>query len=79
VLLRHVVFGEVTSDQLSDGGVVRTLGGRLAVEISEEGVSFNGAPLAEADLKASNGIMHVVGGVIPETAPDDETEAGEGE
>lgn len=72
VLLRHVAFGQITSADLTDGGVVRTIGGRLAVDFSDAGVSFNGSPLVEADLKASNGVIHIVGGVIPEKTPEEE-------
>ncbi len=74
VLLRHVAFGKTTSGDLADGGVVRTIGGRLAVSFSDEGVTFNGTPLVEADLDASNGVLHIVGGVIPETTPEEEDE-----
>ncbi|MDB4438557.1 fasciclin domain-containing protein [bacterium] len=70
VLLRHVAFGKTTSGDLADGGVVRTIGGRLAIGISDEGVTFNGTPLVEADLDASNGVIHIVGGVIPESTPE---------
>ncbi len=73
VLLRHIVYGKVTSGDLSDGGIVRTAGwDRVSVAIGEGGVTFNGAPLVEADLKASNGVIHIIGGVIPETAPAEE-------
>jgi uncharacterized surface protein with fasciclin (FAS1) repeats len=71
VLLRHLAYGKITSADLSDGSVVRTIGGRLAVDISDSGATFNGAPLLEADLSASNGVLHIVGAVIPETNPDD--------
>jgi uncharacterized surface protein with fasciclin (FAS1) repeats len=70
VLLRHVAYGKITSADLSDDSVVRTIGGRLAVDISDEGATFNGAPLLEADLSASNGVLHIVGAVVPETSPD---------
>ena len=72
VLLRHVAYGKITSADLSDGSVVRTIGGRLAVDISDEGATFNGSPLLEADLSASNGVLHIVGAVVPETTPDDD-------
>ncbi|HBF17934.1 MAG TPA: hypothetical protein DDW37_09880, partial [Verrucomicrobiales bacterium] len=32
VLLRHIAYGKITSADLSDGAVVRTIGGRLAVD-----------------------------------------------
>ena len=50
--------------------MVRTIGGRLAVDISDSGATFNGAPLLEADLDASNGVLHIVGEVIPERSPE---------
>ena len=77
VLLRHVAFGKITSNHLADGGVVRTIGGRLSVDFSEDGVTFNGSPLVEADLEASNGIIHIVGGVIPERTPSNDDEDDE--
>eukprot|EP01050_Picozoa_sp_SAG11_P044429 SAG11_NODE_21603_length_422_cov_0.668731_1_plen_121_part_00 len=72
VLLRHVAYGKITSADLSDDSVVRTIAGRLAVDISDEGATFNGSPLLEADLSASNGVLHIVGAVVPETTPDDD-------
>lgn len=72
VLRRHIAFGEVKAADLSDGILVRTLGNRLAVEIGEGGVSFNGAPLVEADVEASNGVIHIIGGVLPQEVPSDE-------
>ena len=70
VLLRHIAFRKITSGVLSDGGIVRTISGRLEVDISDTGATFNGTPLVEADLNASNGVLHIVGGVIPETTPE---------
>ena len=79
VLLRHLAFGKVTSGDLSDGGMLRPLSrDKINVDISEEGVTLNGVPLVEADLEASNGIIHIVAGIIPEEAPEEEEEgAGE--
>lgn len=69
VLRRHIAFGKITSADLADGAEVRTLGNRLAVQIGEGGVTFNGAPLVEADLEASNGVIHIIGGVLPQDPP----------
>lgn len=78
VLRRHIAYGEITSADLSDGAIVRTLANRLEVRIDDGGVSFNGAPLVEADLDASNGVVHIIGGVLPEEIPSTE-EPPEGE
>lgn len=69
VLRRHIAFGEITSNTLTDGISVRTLGNRLSVSISDNGVSFNGSSLIEADLKASNGVVHIIDGVLPQENP----------
>ncbi len=71
-LLRHVAFGQITSADLTDGEIVRTIGGRLVVDFSNAGVSFNGYPLVEADLNASNCFIHIVGGIIPPFLKNDE-------
>ncbi len=79
VLLRHIAYGKITSADLSDGAVVRTIGGRLAVDISDSGATFNGAPLLEADLDASNGVLHIVGEVIPERSPENGDDGDDGD
>lgn len=66
VLTYHVVSGEVTSDQLSTG-VVDSLGGGLSVGVFDSGVVINNASVIDADVQASNGVVHVVNRVlIPE-------------
>lgn len=72
VLLNHVVSGRVMSNQLSTG-YVRTLAtygstnSNLSMFINTaEGVLINGTvAVATPDIMASNGVIHVVGTVIP--------------
>jgi transforming growth factor-beta-induced protein len=63
ILLYHVVQGVVYSYQLTDG-FVPTLNG-AAVEINlENGVRVNDANVIKADLKARNGVIHVIDMVL---------------
>lgn len=67
VLTYHVVSGEVTSDQISTG-VVEALGGGLAVRAADGQVVVNNASVINADIQASNGVIHAVNRVLlPET------------
>ena len=67
VLKYHVVSGSVMSSDLSTGGV-STLGGGVAIRVSDSGVVVNNASVTNADLQASNGVIHVINRVlIPES------------
>lgn len=65
VLKLHVVRGRYEAVHLHDGQVLRTLSGqRLTVSIGDDGVRINNALVAETDLKAENGVLHVLSDVI---------------
>ena len=70
VLTYHVIAGDVMSTDLSDGMVVETLqGGELTVKINDSGVFFmdaagNMSQVVSADIEASNGVVHVIDGVL---------------
>ncbi len=67
VLGLHVVRGRFASSDLRDGQVLHALnGGRLTISIGEGGVSVNEAGVAEVDIQAANGIIHVIDAVIAE-------------
>lgn len=63
VLAYHVVPGEVTSNQLSTGPV-STLGGGVAIRVDEDRVVVNDGSVVEADIQASNGVIHAVNRVL---------------
>lgn len=66
-LLRyHVVSGVLTSDSLLDRRQLVTLSGdTLDVTVDAGGgISVGGVAIATADLEASNGVVHVIGGVL---------------
>ena len=65
VLTYHVVAGNVMSSQLADGQKVATLNGKeLTVAIKDGVVTINGTKVIAADLAGSNGVIHVVEGVL---------------
>lgn len=68
VLLYHVVDGEVPAATIATlgGQEIETLqGGTISVSITAEGVVLNGSVnVVNTDLYASNGVIHVIDGVL---------------
>jgi len=71
VLLNHVIIGEVQSSSLTNGygstqAVSNASGTNMSIYINtDNGVTFNGiSSVSTADVVASNGIVHIVDGVI---------------
>ncbi|WP_439183692.1 fasciclin domain-containing protein [Carboxylicivirga taeanensis] len=63
ILLYHVIEGKVKSDQLTNG-FVPTLNG-AAVEVNlDNGVMINNANVQYADIRALNGIIHIIDEVL---------------
>lgn len=65
ILTYHVVSGNVMAGDLTDGQKVTTLNGQeLTVSIKDGVVMIDGAKVTAADLAGSNGVIHVLDGVI---------------
>ena len=67
ILLYHVAEGKVLASQLSDGQEISTLldGGEVTVDIRSDGdVLINDAMVLTTDVKASNGVVHVINQVL---------------
>jgi uncharacterized surface protein with fasciclin (FAS1) repeats len=65
VLLYHVVRGKVTAAQLAKRTSVATLaGGQLTVRSTGSAILVNKAKVISADVVASNGVIHVINGVL---------------
>ena len=65
ILLYHVVNGKTYSADLADGQMITTLQGKdVEVTINDDGVFINGAEVTIADLRASNGVVHVIDAVL---------------
>jgi len=65
VLTYHVVSGTVYSKDLKDGQAAATVqGADIKVSLSKMGAMINDAKVVAADVKASNGVVHVINKVI---------------
>ncbi len=68
ILTYHVIPGKVMSTDLTDGMMAATVEGS-EVEISTDPVMVNGASVTQADIEASNGVIHVIDTVLmPDTS-----------
>lgn len=64
ILTYHVVSGKVKSTDLKDGMMPETVeGSKIKVQLGDE-VKINNATVVKADIKADNGIVHVIDSVI---------------
>lgn len=65
ILTYHVVSGQVLSSDLKSGQVKSSEGGAISVKVdSSTGVTVNDAKVLQPDIKASNGVIHVIDQVI---------------
>jgi len=66
VLLYHVVPGNVTADQVTklNGRSVKTLQGNSIKVKTAHGVQVDNAKVTQTDIKASNGVIHVIDTVL---------------
>jgi LPXTG-motif cell wall-anchored protein len=83
VLKLHVIAGAVDSKAATAaaGTEVETLGGKVKVELDGDKLKVGGATVVTADIKAKNGIIHVIDAVItgPAEAAAEGTEAATAE
>ena len=64
ILTYHVVPGSVVSTRLKSGDVKSVEGSSLNVAVSAGKVTVGGANVVKADIKASNGVIHVIDKVL---------------
>ncbi|WP_084657429.1 fasciclin domain-containing protein [Natronohydrobacter thiooxidans] len=65
ILTYHVVSGAVMSGDLAAGcNEVETVNGASATICAGESVTIDGANVVQADIAASNGVIHVIDAVI---------------
>ena len=65
ILTYHVVPGEVDSAEVVKLSSAKTLNGKdIAIEVKDGNVMVNSAKVVKPDVKASNGVIHVIDTVI---------------
>jgi uncharacterized surface protein with fasciclin (FAS1) repeats len=65
ILLYHVLFGDVRSDDLAEITEAPTVEGSIvAIEHSDGKILVNDAQVTELDLLASNGVIHKINTVL---------------
>ncbi len=67
VLTYHVVSGDVMSTDLKDGMEAVTVNGQKIKVDLKDGVKINDAKVTTADIKAKNGVIHVIDKVLVPT------------
>lgn len=63
ILTYHVVPGEVMAADVKDGKVKTVEGADITLS-TKDGVTVNGAKVVQADVVASNGVVHVIDAVL---------------
>ncbi|MFM6487413.1 MAG: fasciclin domain-containing protein [Dolichospermum sp.] len=64
ILTYHVVPGVITSKDIKAGEVKTVEGAVVKVEVRKGRVTINNARVKKVDLKASNGVIHVINKVL---------------
>jgi uncharacterized surface protein with fasciclin (FAS1) repeats len=64
ILTYHVVPGKVTASQVKPGAVKTVQGQSLSVRAEGGGVMVDNARVIQADVMASNGVIHVIDTVV---------------
>ena len=65
ILTYHVVPGKVMAADITDGMTAKTVeGDTIKFTIKDGNVYVNGAQVTTADVPASNGVIHVIDGVL---------------
>lgn len=64
VLMYHIARGELTSENLIGQDSLETMGGQNLTITANGNVMVNNANVIEADIEATNGVVHVVDAVL---------------
>ena len=64
VLSYHVVAGHVSARDIKSGEMMTLQGSPLTASVSSSGVEVNLAHVKQADIAATNGVVHVIDAVI---------------
>lgn len=66
ILTYHVVPGNLQSSSLENGTLTTASGGEITIDVSGDVPTVNGAKITSVDIEASNGVIHLIDGVLTE-------------
>lgn len=65
IILNHIMTGMATARSLRMMNRATTLGGlNLTIEASGDKITVNKSPLLETNIRASNGVIHIIDGTL---------------
>lgn len=65
MLLYHVASGKLTARKVVKRSTIKTVNGAsVKVRVTKKGGKVNNARVVKADVKASNGVIHVINKVL---------------
>jgi uncharacterized surface protein with fasciclin (FAS1) repeats len=64
ILTYHVISGQIYANQLQSGELVTEAGSSINIDVDGSQVKVNEAQIVEPDLKATNGVVHIVDRII---------------
>ena len=65
ILTYHVAAGKVLAEDLMDGEKIMTVeGADVVIALNEQGAFVNRIQITKTDLLASNGVVHIINGVL---------------
>ena len=64
LLKYHVIEGKVMAKDVKSGNVETLEGSKAEIKATDEGVTYGGANVTKTDVKASNGVIHVIDKVV---------------
>ena len=74
VLSYHVVPGAMLSTDLASGDIATVEGSDVTLGVEADGVTVNNANVFVPDVKASNGVIHIIDSVIVPPVPESEAD-----
>lgn len=64
ILTYHIISGQIYANQLQSGELVTEAGNWINIDVDGSQVKVNEAEIVEPDLKATNGVVHIVDRII---------------
>ncbi len=71
ILTYHVIKGRITAEELAEKSSAITLNGaKVTIASNKKGLAINEATVLQADIRCTNGVIHVIDRVLTPAEPD---------